>query len=123
MSPTPSEGHRYLLIVIDFSKGFPEAMALKDIDTISVSEVLLSPFARVGIHREILSDPKTQFTSNLMAELHKLLEVKLIFTTPFHPQRNKRVERLHDTLKPALSNLCADKPREWKLRTQVKGHA
>ena len=48
-----------------------------------------------------------------MGELHKLLGVKPIFTTPFHPSGNGRVERLHGPLKAALRKLCADKPREW----------
>ena len=88
-------------------------MPLKDIDTISVSEALLTIFARVGIPREILSDHGTQFASQLMAELHKLLEIKPIFTTPFHPSGNGRVERLHGTLKSALLKLCSEKPKEW----------
>lgn len=48
-----------------------------------------------------------------MAELHKLLGVKPIFTTPYHPSGNERVERLHEALMAALRKLCADKPREW----------
>ena len=113
LSPPSSDGHRYILTLIDFSTGFPEAMPLKDIDTVAVSEALLTIFSRVGIPREILSDRGTQFTSQLMAELHRLLGVKPIFTTPFHPSGNGRVERFHGTLKSALRKLCADKPREW----------
>ena len=48
-----------------------------------------------------------------MAELHKLLGIKPVFTTTFHPSGNGRVERLHGTLKSVLRKLCADKPREW----------
>ena len=51
---TPSfDGHRYIVTLIDFTTDFPEAMPLKDIDTLSVSEALLTIFARVGIPREI----------------------------------------------------------------------
>ena len=113
LSPPSSDGHRYILTLIDFATGFPEAVPLKDIDSISVSEALLSIFSRVGIPREILSDRGTQFTSHLMAELHKLLGVKPIFTTPFHPSGNGRIERLHGPLKACLRKLCEEKPREW----------
>ena len=84
--PPSSEGHRYILTLVDFSTGFPEAVPLTNIDTISVSEALLSIFARVGIPKEVLSDRGTQFTSELMAELHKLLGVIPVFTTPFSSQ-------------------------------------
>ncbi|XP_076056332.1 uncharacterized protein LOC143034283 [Oratosquilla oratoria] len=67
----------------------------------------------VGIPRETLSDQGTQFTSQLMAELHKLLGVKPSFTTPFHPSGNGRVERLHGPLKAALRKMCSEKPRDW----------
>lgn len=113
LSPPSSDGHRYILTLIDYATGFPEAVPLKEIDTISVAEALLSIFSRVGIPREVLSDQGTQFTSQLMAELHKLLGVKPCFTTPFHPSANGRVERLHGPLKASLRKLCADKPREW----------
>ena len=48
-----------------------------------------------------------------MSELHKLLGVKPLFTTPYHPQGNGRVERLHSTLKSVLRKLCCDQPKEW----------
>nr|XP_027232840.1 uncharacterized protein LOC113824300 [Penaeus vannamei] len=113
ISPPSSEGHRYILTLIDFATGFPEALPLKEIDSISVAEALMVIFSRVGIPREILSDRGRQFVSQLMGELHKLLGVKPLFTTPYHPSGNGRVERFHATLKASLRKLCSDKPREW----------
>ncbi|XP_076058196.1 uncharacterized protein LOC143035258 [Oratosquilla oratoria] len=113
LSPPSAEGHRYILTLIDFATGFPEAVPLKEVDSISVAEALLTIFSRVGIPREILSDQGTRFTSQLMAGLHKLLGVKPSFTTPFHPSGNGRVERLHGPLKAALRKMCTEKPRDW----------
>ncbi|XP_076029336.1 uncharacterized protein LOC143018102 [Oratosquilla oratoria] len=108
LSPPSAEGHRYILTLIDFATGFPEAVPLKEVDSISVAEAFLTIFTRVGIPREILSDQGTQFTSQLMAELHKFLGVKPSFTTPFHPSGNGRVERLHGPLKAALRKMFRD---------------
>lgn len=113
LSPSSSEGHRYILTLIDHATGFPEALPLKEIDSVSVAEALLVIFSRVGIPHEILSDRGKQFTSQLMSELHKLLGVKPLFTTPYHPSCNGRIERFHATLKASLRKLCAEKPREW----------
>ena len=113
LSPPTSEGHRYILTLIDFATGFPEAVPLRDVTSISTAEALLSIFARTGIPREILSDRGTQFTSQMMAELHRLLGTKPLFTTPYHPSANGRIERFHSTLKSSLRKLCSDKPREW----------
>lgn len=59
LSPPSSAGHRYILTLIDFASGFPDAVPLKDIDSISVAEALLAVFSRVGIPREVLSDRGT----------------------------------------------------------------
>ncbi|XP_050703984.1 uncharacterized protein LOC126989430 isoform X2 [Eriocheir sinensis] len=113
LSPPTSEGHRYILTLIDFATGFPEAVPRKEVTFISVAEALLEIFSRVGIPREILSDRGTQFTSQMMSELHRLIGVKPLFTTPYHPSGNGRIERFHSTLKASLRKLCSDKPREW----------
>lgn len=97
--------------MIDFATGFPAAVPLKDVDFISVVEALLGIFDRVGIPREILSDRGAQFTSQFIGELHKLLSVKLIFTTLFH---SAVIERLHGPLEAGHRKLCAGKPQEWQ---------
>ena len=112
-SPPSEDGHRYILTLIDYATGFPEALPLTNIDSISVAEALFTIFSRVGIPREILSDRGTQFTSQLMGELHRLLGVKPLFTSSYHPMSNGRVERLHSTLLACLKKLCADKPKQW----------
>ncbi|XP_037779191.1 uncharacterized protein K02A2.6-like [Penaeus monodon] len=113
LNPPSDDGHKYILTLIDYATGFPEAIPLREIDSVSVAEALLVIFSRVGIPREILSDRGTQFTSQLMGELHKLLGIKPLFTTPYHPSGNGRVERFHSTLKASLRKLCVDKPKDW----------
>jgi hypothetical protein len=113
LSPPSSEGHRYILTLIDVATSFPEAVPLKNIDTISVSEALLEIFSRVGIPKEIHSDLGRQFVSDLMKELHRLLGIQPIFNTPYHPMGTGRIERMHLTLKSVLRKLCAQKPTHW----------
>ena len=54
ISPRSAQGNRYILTLIDFTTGFPEAVPLKDIDSVSVAEALLHIFSRVGIPKEIV---------------------------------------------------------------------
>ena len=108
-----SSGHRFVLTIVDTATRFPEAIPLKKIDTVSVAEALLSVFSRVGLPREILSDCGTQFVSNLMQEVYRLLSVKPVTTTPYHPQSNGMVERFNGTLKTMLRKVSREEPREW----------
>jgi len=53
IAPASGRGHRYVLTLVDCATRYPEAIALKNIDTISVAEALLSIFSRVGFPNEI----------------------------------------------------------------------
>lgn len=63
LSPPSSEGHRYIVTLIDYATGFPGTIPEKETTSTSVAEALLSIFSWVGIPCEILSDQGTQFTS------------------------------------------------------------
>ena len=85
ISPPSEEGHRYILTLIDFSTRYPEAVPLKKIDTETVAEALVDIFSRLGVPEEILSDLGTQFVSDCMREITRLLSIKQLTTTPHHP--------------------------------------
>ena len=70
-------------------------------------------FCRVGFPREILTDRGAQFTSGMMAEMSRLISVKQLMTTPYHPMCNGLAKRFNDTLKLMLKRLCAESPRDW----------
>jgi len=111
--PASSRGHRYILTVVDFATRYPEAVALKNTSTTAVAEALISIFARVGVPDKVLSDRGTQFTSALMKEVGRLLSIKQLTTTSYHPQRNGVVERFNATLKTMLKRMCSERPKDW----------
>jgi hypothetical protein len=111
--PLSSSGYRYILTLVDFATRYPEAVPLKRIETVDVAEALISIFARVGLPREILSDRGTQFTSDLMNEIARLLSVKQLTTTPYHAMSNGLVEKFNGVLKFMLKRMCDERPRDW----------
>ena len=111
--PASSRGHRYILTLVDYATRYAEAVPLKSITTTSVAEALVGIFSRVGIPEEILSDRGTQLTSAQMREVGRLLSLKQLTTTPYHPQCNGLVERFNGTLKMMLKRMCAEKPKDW----------
>ncbi|XP_063586494.1 uncharacterized protein LOC134763893 [Penaeus indicus] len=113
ITPASSRGHKYILTLIDIATRFPEAVPLRNIDTVTVAEALLSIFSRVGIPKEILSDRGTQFKSDLMAEINRMLSIKALFTSPYHACCNGTVERFHAVLKSMLKKLCGERPHDW----------
>lgn len=111
--PASDRGHRYILTLVDFATRYPEAVPLKKIDTESVADALIDIFSRVGVPKEILSDRGGQFTSEMMAEVSRLLSIKQLVTTPYHPACNGLVERYNGTLKSMLKRMCTECPKDW----------
>jgi len=61
--PASDQGNRYLLTLVDYATRYPEAAPLKNIDTETVAEALVSMFSNIGIPCEILSNNGAQFVS------------------------------------------------------------
>ncbi|CAB0040945.1 unnamed protein product [Trichogramma brassicae] len=55
-----------------------------------------------GTPLTITTDQGAQFEGKLLAQLCKLVGAKHVHTSPYHPQANSMVERMHRTLKAAL---------------------
>ena len=113
ISPPSEEGHRYILTLVDFSTRYPEAVPLKNIDTETVAEALVDIFSRLGVPEEILSDLGTQFVSDCMREVTRLLSIKQLTTTPYHPMCKSLTEKFNGTMKSMLKRLCSEQPRQW----------
>ena len=113
IAPPSEAGHRYILTLVDYATRYPEAVALKKITTEAVAEALLDIYSRVGILEEVLTDQGTQFMSECMQEVSRLLSIKGLTSTPYHPICNGLVERWNGTLKSMLKRLCQDQPKQW----------
>ena len=111
--PRSSSGKRFILVICDYATRYPEAIALRTIDANAVAGELLKFFARVGVPEEILTDQGTNFTSQLIAEVYRLLQIKPIRTTPYHPQTDGLVERFNGTLKSMLRKTANEEGKDW----------
>ena len=113
IAPMTERGNRYILTLVDYCTRYPEAIALRSIETVRVAEALLEIFSRLGVPDEILTDMGTQFTSDLMKEVGRLLMIKQLTTTPYHPMCNGLCERYNGTLKKMLRRMCSERPKDW----------
>ncbi len=111
--PMSENRNRYILTIVDYATRYPEAVPLKTIETERIAEALLEVFSRVGFPKEILSDQGTQFTSELMAEVARLISMKQLFTTPYNPKCNGLCERINGVLKAMLKKMCQERPKDW----------
>ena len=111
--PRSRSGKKYVLVVCDYATRFPEAIPLKSIDAEHIAEELAVLFSRVGVPKEILTDQGSNFTSQLLMEIYRLLHVHPIRTTPYHPQTDGLVERFNQTLKSMLRKAAVEAGKDW----------
>ena len=48
-----------------------------------------------------------------MKEMCRLLSLKQLVMTPYHPVCNGLIEKFNGTLKNMLRHMCAEKPTDW----------
>ncbi|KAL8598384.1 hypothetical protein ACOMHN_032661 [Nucella lapillus] len=113
INPSSSRGHRYVLTMIDYATKYVEATPLERVTTITVAEALLDMWSRLGVPNKVISDRGTQFTSEVMQEVYRLLSIQGATTTPYHAQANGMVEKFNGTLKSMIRKLCIEQPTEW----------
>ena len=101
--------YKYLFTYICLSSKYPEAIPLKKATAAECAEALLEIFSRNGVPVTLLSDQGSQFMGVLVTTLCKRLGISQLRTTPYHPQTNGSVERLHGTLVPMIRKLSSKK--------------
>ena len=107
------------MTIIDDLTGWPFPIPDESTDTIVstfINEYLLVHMCP----RYILSDNGMEFKNNLMDQVLQQLGIDRIFSTPYHPQSNGKLEVFHKYLKPTLKKLCKRDPTNWdKYLNQV----
>ena len=63
--------------------------------------------------RYILSDNGMEFKNNLIDQVLQQLGIDRIFSAPYHPQSNGKLEVFHKYLKPTLKKHCEKDPANW----------
>ncbi|CAB0041105.1 unnamed protein product [Trichogramma brassicae] len=89
--------------MIDRYTRWSQAVPIADMSTPSVATAFYKGWISFfGTPLTITTDQGAQFDGKLLTELCKLVGAKHIHNSPYYPQSNSMVERLHRTLKAAL---------------------
>ena len=112
--PPSTKGHKYALTVICMLKGYTFCIPLK---TKTAAEVVRAyvdnVYAKFGGSLKILSDNGTEFKNQLFTDVATELGVEYkIYTPPYHPQSNGRIEGFHNFLKACISKHVSS-TMEW----------
>ena len=106
--------NKHILTIIDLLMGWPEAIPIpnKSADTI-IKAFIRHYLPRHLCPRFILSDNGTEFKNQIFDKVTKDLGIERIFSAPYHPQSNEKLETFHKFLKPTLKKMSAEDQDNW----------
>ena len=110
-----SSGFTSILVVVDqLSK---QAIFIPTYNTITSAELarlfVLHIFSKHGVPSHVTSDRGSEFVSHFFRSLGKALDMKLHFTSGYHPEGDGQTERTNQTLEQYLRVFCNYQQDNW----------
>ena len=125
-----------ILVVTDHFSRFVQAYKVKDKTAITIAKCLYDNYFRhYSFPRHLLSDQGIEFCNTVLNKMCIYLNIKKLCTSPYHPQMNGTVERVHQTLERMIAKLDNRRCRKWpehlgaithaynSIRSQITGYS
>lgn len=120
--PVTELGNRFILTIQDDLTKYIQAYPIPEHNAEVVALHFLKYCTIFGFPNNILTDQGSEFTSKLLKEITKLLDIKHKLATPYHPQTNGSLERSHLTLRDYIKSYI-DKDHNWDELIYLASHA
>jgi transposase InsO family protein len=112
--PLTKLGNRHLITCVDYAtrwiiaRPVPE-MSADQIVAFLYEEVILN----FGAPFELISDRGASFLSETVQQFLSMNSIKHVCTSPYHPQTNGMIERIHSMVNHSIKTLTQSKPFRW----------
>ena len=101
---------------VDYLTKWPEVFATADQTALTIANLFVQEIVcRHGVPAQLLSDRGKAFLSQLMEGVCKVLGVRKVNTTAYHPQTDGLVERFNRTLTSMLAKRVEKGGADWDL--------
>lgn len=112
--PQSIQGFVYILTCQDDLTRYIVAIPLRDQETDTIARAFVENIVlKFGSPQQILTDRGQSFLSNLLKRVCKLLNIKKIHTTAYHPEGNGALERSHRVIKEYLRSYVNKNLNDW----------
>lgn len=109
-----SDGNKYVLTFQDELSKYTLAIPIQQQDAVTVAKAFVEEVVlKFGIPQMILTDQGSNFMSEVFTNVCKLLKIKKIRTTAYHPQSNGALERTHRVLVEYLRCFILEDQSNW----------
>ena len=109
-----NKGNKHILTIIDLLTGWPEAISIVNKSADTITKAFIRHYLpRHLLPRFILLDNGTEFKNQIFDRVTNDLGIERIFSAPYHPESNGKLETFHKFLKPTLKKMCAEDQDNW----------
>ncbi|XP_070014419.1 uncharacterized protein [Nicotiana sylvestris] len=113
IEPKASNGHRFILVAIDYFTKWVETITLKSVTKKAVVDFVHSNLiCRFGIPATIITDNAANLNSHLMGEICEQFKITHRNSTPYRPKANGTVEAANKNIKKILRKMIQSF-RQW----------
>ncbi|KAH6581343.1 hypothetical protein BASA61_009122 [Batrachochytrium salamandrivorans] len=111
--PETKSGNRHIITAIDYASRWVVAKAVPNRDAVTVASFLYDIMMDYGAPYEVFTDRGSAFIAEGFKVYEDLQRIRHHATTPYHPQTNGMVERMHAMMGHAITTLTHGTPERW----------
>jgi len=106
IEPKTSNGHRFILVVVDYFTKWVEAASYANVTRkVVVMFIKKELICRYGIPERIITDNATNLNNQMMSELCEEFEIKHHNSSPYRPKMNGAVEAANKNIKKIIQKM------------------
>ncbi|XP_060200749.1 uncharacterized protein LOC132629021 [Lycium barbarum] len=124
IEPKASNGHRFILVAIDYFTKWVEVVTFKSVTKKAVVDFVHSNIiCRFGIPKTIITDNAANLNSDLMKEVCEQFKIVHHNSSPYRPKANGVVEAANKNIKKILRKMVqGSRKRQEKLPFALLGY-
>ena len=107
------QGNTVVLVMMDFLTRFAWTVPLPNQQAATLARAMINIFLQTGFPAELISDAGTNFVSNIVAEICRLLEITKYTVQPLDQKANGLAERFMATLANSLTQYISANQDDW----------
>jgi hypothetical protein len=112
--PVSVNGYKYILVITDYVTKLCIVKAVKSKKPLEVAFAIYDEWiTKFGFPEKIQSDRGKEFTAKVCQSLYRVLKIRKLQTTSYHPQANGQVERFNKTMADMLAKICSEEQTNW----------
>jgi Integrase core domain len=122
--PKTAIGNRYILVIVDRFSKLTRAIPMRSILAEDVAKLFVEDwYCLYGPPLVLLTDNGTQFVSKFFKTMCKVLGVRQVFTTAYHPSTNGQCERFNRTALEAIIHYVSANQDNWDELVHITTYA